>query len=152
MKVLYNAPNSRYNFPMKVKGNGQAKVLTTLELERLFSDGLISARDRTLFAICLFTGCRISEALSLQKTDIRNKTITFRKSTTKGKLKTRTIDTPYALVEYLDEYQPLVNLCCTNPIFRPCCGLDLESLCLRQIRRIKVKILRYNSHPLQNYQ
>ena len=64
---------------MKVKGNGQGKVLTANELKRLFSDGLISKRERTLFAICLFTGCRISEALSLQVTDIKNKTITWKK-------------------------------------------------------------------------
>ena len=94
---------------MKVKGNGQGKVLTANELKRLFSDGLISSRDRCLFAICLFTGCRISEALSLQVTDIKNKTITFRKSTTKGKLKTRTIDIPVPLIEYLASYQPPPN-------------------------------------------
>ena len=94
---------------MKVSGNGQAKVLTAIELERLFSDGLTKPRDRCLFAICLFTGCRISEALSLQKNDIKNKTITFRKSTTKGKLKTRTIDTPVALLQYLNEYSPPPN-------------------------------------------
>ena len=90
---------------MKVKGNGQGKVLTANELKRLFSDGLVNERDRALFAICLFTGCRISEALALQVTDIKNKTITFRKSTTKGKLKTRTIDIPVPLLRYLDEYQ-----------------------------------------------
>ncbi len=94
---------------MKVSGNGQAKILTALELEQLFDDGLTSTRDKCLFAICLFTGCRISEALSLQKSDIKNHTITFRKSTTKGKLKTRTVDTPIALSQYLDEYKPLPN-------------------------------------------
>ena len=94
---------------MKVAGNGQGKVLTAPELKRLFNDGFSSSRDRTLFAICLFTGCRISEALALQVTDIRNKTITFRKSTTKGKLKTRTIDIPEPLKQYLDEYQPVPN-------------------------------------------
>lgn len=36
---------------MKVAVNGQAKVLTPLELERLFRDGLIKNCDRTLFAI-----------------------------------------------------------------------------------------------------
>ena len=61
---------------MKVKGNGQGKVLTANELKRLFSDGLVTSRARALFAICLFTGCRISSALSLQVTDIKNKTIT----------------------------------------------------------------------------
>ncbi len=30
---------------MKVSGNGQAKVLTTAELQQLFSDGLIKPRD-----------------------------------------------------------------------------------------------------------
>ena len=94
---------------MKVAGNGQGKVLTAIELKRLFSDGFNSSRDRCLFAICLFTGCRISEALALQVTDIKNKTITFRKSTTKGKLKTRTIDIRSPLVEYLAEYQPSPN-------------------------------------------
>lgn len=94
---------------MKVSGNGQGKVLTATELKRLFSDGLISERDRALFAICLFTGCRISEALALQVTDIKNQTITFRKSTTKGKLSTRTIDIPVPLKQYLSEYHPTVN-------------------------------------------
>ena len=94
---------------MKVSGNGQAKILTAMELKQLFSDGLICDRDRCLFAICLFTGCRISEALSLQKSDIKNHTITFRKSTTKGKLKTRTVDTPIALSQYLDQYEPSPN-------------------------------------------
>ncbi|MGK7892779.1 MAG: tyrosine-type recombinase/integrase [Xenococcus sp. (in: cyanobacteria)] len=94
---------------MKVKGNGQGKVLTAPELKRLFKSGFLGDRDRCLFAICLFTGCRISEALALQVTDIKNKTITFRKSTTKGKLKTRTIDIPVTLLGYLEEYQPLPN-------------------------------------------
>jgi integrase/recombinase XerD len=94
---------------MKVQGNGQAKVLTTEELKRLFDEGFITSRDRCLFAICLFTGCRISEALALQVTDIKNQTITFRKSTTKGKLKTRTIDIPPPLIEYLADYQPPPN-------------------------------------------
>ncbi len=94
---------------MKVNGNGQGKVLTAHELKRLFKEGLTTSRDRCLFAICLFTGCRISEALSLQKTDILSQTITFRKSITKGKLKTRTIDTPPLLVKYLDEYSPPDN-------------------------------------------
>jgi integrase/recombinase XerD len=64
---------------MKVDGNGQGKVLTANELKRLFSNGLITSRDFTLFAIYLFTGCWISKVLSLHVTDIKNKIITFRK-------------------------------------------------------------------------
>jgi integrase/recombinase XerD len=91
---------------MKVKGNGQAKVLTTEELKLLFTEGLKSARDRALFGICLFTGCRVSEALALQINDIKSGVITFRKSTTKGKLKTRAVDIPPKLAAILAEYQP----------------------------------------------
>jgi integrase/recombinase XerD len=90
---------------MKVNGNGQGKVLTPAELEKLFEEGFTRERDRALFAICLFTGCRISEALALQTTDIKGGTITFRKSTTKGKLKTRAVDIPEALATILAEYK-----------------------------------------------
>lgn len=91
---------------MKVAGNGQGKILTSDELRLLFTEGFVRKRDRALFGICLFTGCRISEALALQTTDIRNGTLTFRKSTTKGKLKTRVVDIQPGLAALLKEYQP----------------------------------------------
>jgi len=91
---------------MKVSGNGQGKILTTDELRLLFTDGLRSPRDRALFGICLFTGCRVSEALALQTTDIKGGTLTFRKSTTKGKLKTRVVDIQPGLAQLLEAYQP----------------------------------------------
>ena len=91
---------------MKVAGNGQAKILSTDELRLLFAEGFKSPRDRAMFAICLFTGCRISEALALQTTDIKGGTLTFCKSTTKGKLKTRAVDIPPALAAILTDYQP----------------------------------------------
>ncbi len=91
---------------MKVSGNGQGKILTQDELKRLFTEGLLTPRDRALFGICLFTGCRVSEALALQATDIKGGAITFRKSTTKGKYKTRIVDIPPGLATILDEYQP----------------------------------------------
>lgn len=91
---------------MKVAGNGQGKILTKEELQLLFSSGLLRPRDRALFGICLFTGCRVSEALALQTTDIKGGTLTFRKSTTKGKLKTRVVDIQPALAALLAEYAP----------------------------------------------
>jgi len=91
---------------MKVAGNGQRKILTPEELRLLFTSGFISPRDHALFGICLFTGCRVSEALALQTTDIRGETLTFRKSTTKGKLKTRVVDIQPGLASFLSEYQP----------------------------------------------
>ncbi len=90
---------------MKVDGNGQGKILTPEELKLLFTSGFVSPRDRALFGICLFTGCRVLEALALQTTDIRGGTLTFRKSTTKGKLKTRVVDIQPGLLSLLAEYQ-----------------------------------------------
>ena len=97
---------------MKVAGNGQGKILTPEELKLLFAEGYVSERDgcarrtrhRALFGICLFTGCRVSEALALQTTDIKGGTLTFRKSTTKGKLKTRVVDIQPGLAQLLAEY------------------------------------------------
>ncbi len=71
---------------MKVAGNGQGKILTPEELRRLFTEGLRSPRDRALFGICLFTGCRVSEALALQTSDIKGETLTFRKLLKEGAL------------------------------------------------------------------
>ena len=90
---------------MKVDGNGQGKILTSDELRLLFTEGFVLPRDRALFGICLFTGCRVSEALALQTTDIKGGTLTFRKSTTKGKLKTRVVDIQPGLAQLLVEYQ-----------------------------------------------
>ncbi len=90
---------------MKVNGNGQGKVLTQEELKQLFSEGLVTPRDRALFAICLFAGCRISEALALRTTDIKGETLTLRKCTTKGKLKTRVVDIIPGLDALLQAYQ-----------------------------------------------
>jgi integrase/recombinase XerD len=88
---------------MKVNGNGQGKILSPEELRQLLAEGLTSPRDRCLFAICLFTGCRVSEALALQTTDIKGGRVTFRKSTTKGKLKTRAVDVKPQLARFLDK-------------------------------------------------
>ena len=95
---------------MKINGFGQAKVLSPLELDRLFQWGFTNNRDRCLFSICLHTGCRISEALALTVKDIRGGQITLRKMVTKGKKKTRCIpineQLQGILSGYIKEYKP----------------------------------------------
>jgi len=91
---------------MKVKGNGKAAILSREQLKLLFTEGLRSERDRALFGICLYTGCRVSEALGLHTTDIISGTIIFRKSTTKGKVKTRSMTIPLGLDNILAQYTP----------------------------------------------
>jgi integrase/recombinase XerD len=97
---------------MKVAGHGQAKILTPAETTRLFEDGLTTVRDRALFSICLYTGCRINEACSLLKVDVYGndgrvrQRITLRKGHTKGKQATRSIPTNPKLLEVLSQYYP----------------------------------------------
>ena len=95
---------------MKVAGNGQAKILSVAEMQQLFEHGFKSPRDRALFGICLFTGCRVSEALALKITDIKGGEITFRKSITKGQLNTRCVEIQPALAELLEAYTPRPSL------------------------------------------
>jgi integrase/recombinase XerD len=91
---------------VKIRGNGQARVLDNSEINLLFHELSKKPKYACLFAICYFTGCRISEALHLETTDIREKRIIFRKSITKGKLKSRSMAISPALRRYLDAYTP----------------------------------------------
>jgi len=97
---------------MKIDRHGQAKILSAEELERLFEVGLQTRRDRTIFSICLFAACRISEACSLLTKDVYVRKgivlpeIIFRKGNTKGKLATRAIPVIEELRSILLEYHP----------------------------------------------
>lgn len=97
---------------MKVNRHGQAKILSTEEINRLFEIGLKCDRDRALFSICFFTGCRIAESCSLLTDDVYGASsavrtrLTFRKSNTKGKLKTRSIPVRPELIDLLTLHRP----------------------------------------------
>ena len=77
---------------MKVDRHGKAKVLTTEEITWVFHEGLTNESDRAIFAICLYTACRINECVTLRTTDVYYRQnivrpeIIFRKGNTKGKL------------------------------------------------------------------
>ena len=87
---------------MKCDRNGQAKILTDSEITAIFS--LFSERDRAVFAICLYCGCRISEALSIRSGDIAGGVITLRKANTKGKKGSRSIPISPNLEKILNDY------------------------------------------------
>ncbi len=90
---------------MKIDRHGQAKILTSEDITRLFTDGLLGHRDRCLFGICLYTGCRISEALSLSWSDVGDSMLTIRKGNTKGKIATRQIDIHPRLAALIATYR-----------------------------------------------
>ncbi len=97
---------------LKIDRHGKAKILTQAEIQLLFAEGLQTDRDRALFGICLFTACRVNEAVTLKIVDVydtngrvRPKLI-IRKGNTKGKLATRTIPIIEDLRMILTNYQP----------------------------------------------
>ena len=95
---------------MKINRHGQAEILSKEQCESLFTHGLLSARDKALFGVCLYTAARIREACTLLKEDCfledspREKLI-LRKSNTKGKKVSREIPVHPKLRELLGEYQ-----------------------------------------------
>jgi len=100
---------------VKINRHGRAKVLTQQEIQLIFSQGLENLRDRVLFAVCLFSACRIREACTLITEDIYTTKgqvraqFILRKSNTKGKLATRTIPIIEDLRRILVEYYPLAG-------------------------------------------
>jgi integrase/recombinase XerD len=97
---------------VKIDRHGKAKILTPDEIERLFSEGLLSIRDQTLCAVMLYTACRVSECVTLKIKDVYDSKgrirpeLIIRKGNTKRKLATRTIPVLDDLRHYLKLYQP----------------------------------------------
>lgn len=97
---------------MKIDRHGQAKILSVEEIQLLFNKGLETERDRALFGICLYTGCRIREACTLKTADVYDRKgivrpdLIIRKGNTKGKLATRCIPVIEELRSLLVDYYP----------------------------------------------
>lgn len=98
---------------MKVNRHGRAKILTQQEIQLVFNDKLLNDRDKTLFAVCLFTAARIREACTLLTEDIYTPLgqvrprLIIRKANTKGKLATRSIPVIEDLRQLLSNYYPI---------------------------------------------
>jgi integrase/recombinase XerD len=97
---------------MKIDRHGKAKILNQAEIQLLFSQGLQSLRDRALFAVMLYTACRVNEACTLSINDVYDRKgkvrpeLIIRKGNTKGKLATRTIPVLEDLRSRLLVYRP----------------------------------------------
>ncbi|WP_375470995.1 tyrosine-type recombinase/integrase [uncultured Nostoc sp.] len=153
---------------MKSSGNGQAKVLNPSEISRLFTELSNNPRNACLFAICFFTGCRISEARQLLTSDIKEETIIFRKNITKGKLRTRSIAISPALRRYLDNYQPLkpgplfpgrhgvsefISRNTADRILRNACkSVEIQGVSTHSLRRSALTYMHRSGIPLRTIQ
>jgi len=97
---------------VKVDRHGRAKILTQSEIELLFREGFTvnPPRDRALFAVMLYTACRVREAVQILVRDVygnQNRIrpyILLRKNNTKGKLATREIPIINELKHWLEKY------------------------------------------------
>jgi len=97
---------------MKLDRHGRAKILTQPEIELLFREGFTGnpPRDRALFAVMLYTACRVREAVQILVRDVygnQNRMrpyILLRKNNTKGKLATREIPIINELKHWLEKY------------------------------------------------
>jgi integrase/recombinase XerD len=102
------------NSAVKVDRHGQSKILTHAEIQWLFEEGLVEnpLRDRALFAICLYSACRVNECVTLHVKDVYDRSgrirpaLMIRKGHTKGKLDTRTIPVIEDLRSILQAYRP----------------------------------------------
>jgi integrase/recombinase XerD len=115
---------------VKIDRHGKAKILTTAEIQLLFNEGTTKDRDRTLFGVCLYTGTRINECVTLRKIDVYDcaprtgkanhkgkvrPELIIRKGNTKNKLATRTIPVLEELRLLLSNHQILPD----NPYLFP---------------------------------
>ncbi|QLE59888.1 site-specific integrase [Nostoc sp. TCL26-01] len=157
---------------MKIDRHGKAKVLTQQEIQRLFTEGLTTVRDRTLCAVMLYTACRVRECVTLKITDVLDRKgkvrpeLIIRKGNTKGKLATRTIPVLDDLRRHLEAYKPKTSIDgylfpgrwgrghlhedYAALIFREGCRLvDIEGASSHSCRRTALTIMHRNGVPLR---
>ena len=89
---------------MKTNRFGQAAVLSSTQLDQLIA-ALPAKHHQVLAEVCRRTGCRISEGRQLQWQSISKTHITFPKTITKAKLKSRTIPQVPKLREVLADWR-----------------------------------------------
>ena len=152
---------------MKHDRNGQAKILTDSEIQAIFN--LFSERDRAVFAICLYCGCRISEALSIRAGDIANGVITLRKNSTKGKRGSRSLPISPRLETILNDYlritspgeflfpgrdgtKPLTTAAADLVLRESCQKLGLKGISTHSFRRTALTRMHSQGVPLRTIQ
>ena len=89
---------------MKTNRFGQAAVLSSTQLDQLIA-ALPAKHHQVLAEVCRRTGCRISEGRQLRWQSISKTHITFPKTITKAKLKSRTIPQVPKLREVLADWR-----------------------------------------------
>ena len=155
---------------MKRSGHGKGKILTQAEIQLLFSRGLANLRDRCLFAVMLYSACRVNEAVTLLSEDVYDAQgkvrshLTIRKKNTKGKLATRTIPIISELHSILKAYEADSGLIYLFPgrfgghihsdsaariLRRACKRVGIEGASTHSFRRTALTTMSDNNTPLR---
>jgi integrase/recombinase XerD len=152
---------------MKHDRNGQAKILTDSEIQAIFS--LLNPRDRAVFAVCLYTGCRISESLSIRFSDISGGVIVLRKASTKGKRGSRSLPISPNLETILNDYlritfpgeflfpgrdgtKPLTTAAADLVLRQACQKLGIKGVSTHSFRRTSLTRMHSAGVPLRTIQ
>lgn len=155
---------------LKRDRHGKGKILSQQEIQLLFSQGLTNLRDRCLFAIMMFTACRVNEACTLLSEDVYDSQgrvrshLTIRKKNTKRKLATRTLPIIQELRTILAAYEKQAGLVYLFPgrrgghitndsamrILRKACKqVGIEGASTHSFRRTALTQMSDNNTPLR---
>jgi integrase/recombinase XerD len=156
---------------MKRDRHGKAKILNHEEIQLLFTHGLKTTRDRTIFATALFTAARINEVVTLLSADIYDTRgqvrshLTIRKANTKGKLATRSIPIIENLQNLLIQYYPqsgevylfpgrygqghIASDSAAKALRKACANVGLQGVSTHSFRRTALTQMSDNQIPLR---
>jgi integrase/recombinase XerD len=127
---------------------GQAAIWSRETFESVLTQ--LPMPHKIIFAICGYTGCRISEARQLCAGDIGKADIHFRRAIVKGKDHSRSVPICHRLGELLTEAdlptsgylfpgrhrgQPITRVACDQALRRACAELGLEGYSTHSCRR-----------------
>jgi integrase/recombinase XerD len=155
---------------LKRNRHGKGKILSQEEIQLLFTKGLTNQRDRCLFAVMLFSACRINEACTLLTEDVYDAAgrvrshLTIRKKNTKRKLATRTLPIISELRTILVAYEKEAGLVYLFPgrrgghitsdsamriLRKACIRVGIEGASTHSFRRTALTQMSDNNIPLR---
>jgi integrase/recombinase XerD len=149
---------------MKSRRFGQSAILSHDDERLLFN--ALKPRYRLLFGICLYTGCRIGEALQLRRDDISEEIITIRRETTKGQRGTRQIPIAMPLRGILSEgslgsywvnesrrtHRPITRQAADHALRVTSCRIGLVGISTHTFRRTALTRMSAAGIPLRTIQ
>jgi integrase/recombinase XerD len=146
---------------MKQDRHGTSRILTQSEYQQLL--GALTPKFRTLLKLCTVSGFRISEALSIRKSDLIGDIVLLRRGDSKGGLETRELPLPPSLVLELlalnseggyffagrESSKPMTRQNADYALRCACKKLGIEGTSWHGTRRFFINTLHHASVPMK---